>query len=105
MGNVREFVFPEGVFRYVIHAATEASAATDFSVQRDVLSSAISGTERALLFATTHGTRKFLFASSGAVYGPPPEVTHLPETYTGGTNQLEIMSACAEGKRLARLHS
>jgi nucleoside-diphosphate-sugar epimerase len=102
MGKLQEFVFPEGVFRYVIHAATEASAISDFRVQRDVLNSAVLGTERALLFASTHGTRKFLFTSSGAVYGSQPsEIPHLPETYTGGPNQLEIMSAYAEGKRLA----
>jgi nucleoside-diphosphate-sugar epimerase len=104
LGNTRDFVFPEGFFRYVIHAATETSAVSSFSTQKDVLSSALLGTERALLFASTHGTRKFLFTSSGAVYGPqPPEVTHLPETHTGGPDLLEIMSAYAEGKRLAEL--
>lgn len=88
----------------MIHAATETSAISNFSVQCDVLSSAILGTERTLLFASTHGTREFLLTSSGAVYGPqPPDVTHLPETYTGGPDLLEIMSAYAEGKRLAEL--
>jgi len=103
-GNVQDFVFPEGVFRYVVHAAAETSATSNFTVQRSVLSSAILGTERTFLFATTHGTQKFLLTSSGAVYGPqPPEVTHLPETYLGGPDPLEILSAYAEGKRLAEL--
>jgi len=104
LGNVRDFDFPEGDFRYVVHAATETSAISNVTVQGDVLSSAILGTERTLLFASTHGARKFLLTSSGAVYGPqPPEVRHLPETYSGGPDTLEIMSAYAEGKRLAEL--
>lgn len=103
-GDVRNFAFPEGIFRYVVHAATESSGVSSAGVQREVLSSIIAGTERTLQFALAHGTRKFLLTSSGAVYGPQPSgITHLPETYLGAPDVLSIMSAYAEGKRLAEL--
>ena len=54
----------------------------------------VEGTRRALEFARQSGARKFLLASSGAVYGrQPPEMTHLPEDYSGGPDTGETGSA------------
>ena len=83
-GDVRSFEFPDGEFRFVIHAATEARARQAENAPLEMLSTIIAGTERVLQFAVTHGARKFLLTSSGAVYGKqPPELTHVPETFTG----------------------
>lgn len=103
-GDVRTFSFPEGEYKYVIHAATETNAkhAADAPVQ--MLSTIIAGTERVLEFAATHGTKKFLLTSSGAVYGKQPAaLTHVPETYAGAPDPLNTANTYAEGKRAAEL--
>jgi len=103
-GNVCDFAFPEGEFRYVIHAATEASAKLLAEKPLEMLETILSGTERTLEFAATHGTQKFLLTSSGAVYGEqPPSITHVAEDYPGAPNQLDPASVYSEGKRAAEL--
>lgn len=101
-GDVRNFEFPAGEFRYVIHAATEASARQAAEAPREMLTTIIDGTARTLEFAATHGTRAFLLTSSGAVYGKQPvHLTHVPETYAGAPDPLDAASVYAEGKRVA----
>ena len=101
-GDVRDFAFPEGDFRYVIHAATESFARQVPTSQRDLLTTITGGTERMLQFAATHGASNFLLTSSGAVYGKQPsDQTHIPESYLGAPDPLEVSSAYGEGKRLA----
>jgi dTDP-glucose 4,6-dehydratase len=101
-GDVRDFAYPAGEFKYVIHAATEASAKQEAENPTEMLSTILRGTERVLDFAASHGTQKFLLTSSGAVYGTqPPSVTHITEHYAGAPNQLERSSVYAEGKRAA----
>jgi nucleoside-diphosphate-sugar epimerase len=103
-GDVRSFSFPAGEFQYIIHAATETSAKQAPQQPLDMLTTIIDGTARVLEFANTHGTRKLLFTSSGAVYGKQPaELTHVPEDYLGGPNPLDPSSVYAEGKRISEL--
>src|SRR6201985_2016374 len=103
-GDVRSFQFAEGVFPFVIHAATEASARQAAEAPLEMLSTILAGTERTLKFATTHGATRFLLTSSGAVYGRQPStVTHLPESYDGAPDPLDPASVYAEGKRAAEL--
>lgn len=99
-GDVRSFIFPEGTFKYVLHAATEASAKQLAEEPVAMLSTILAGTERTLEFAATHGTKRFLLTSSGAVYGKQPSsITHLPESYAGAPNPSHAGSVYAEGKR------
>lgn len=103
-GDVRDFPFPVGEFRYVIHAATETTARHASEAPADQFSSILAGTERVLEFAASHGTSRFLLTSSGAIYGKQPNsITHLPETYTGALDPLLADSVYAEGKRAAEL--
>jgi nucleoside-diphosphate-sugar epimerase len=103
-GDVRSFVFPDGEYKYVIHAATEASAKQAREAPLEMLSTIIAGTERTLEFAVTHGAKKFLLTSSGAVYGKQPaDVTHIPETYAGAPDPLDPANVYAEGKRTSEL--
>jgi dTDP-glucose 4,6-dehydratase len=103
-GDVRNFAFPTGEFRFVIHAATEASAIQAAEEPLEMLSTILTGTERTLQFAAQCGAKKFLLTSSGAVYGPqPPELTHVPESYTGAPDPLSANSVYAEGKRASEL--
>jgi nucleoside-diphosphate-sugar epimerase len=103
-GDVRSFLFPEGEYTYVIHAATEASAKQAAEAPLEMLSTIIAGTERTLQFAIRHGAKKFLLTSSGAVYGEQPaDVTHIPESYTGAPDPVDPANVYAEGKRTAEL--
>jgi dTDP-glucose 4,6-dehydratase len=103
-GDVRDFEFPAGEFRYVIHAATEASLKQSQEQPLEMLSTILAGTERTLEFAAQCEARKFLLTSSGAVYGKQPaEMTHVPETYAGAPDPLDPASVYAEGKRASEL--
>ena len=100
-GDVRDFDFPRGSFTHVIHAGTTSSAPVPPS---EVLDTIICGTKRTLEFAVAAGAKRFLFVSSGAVYGKqPPEMTHIPETYLGSPDPMDPNSAYGEGKRVGEL--
>jgi nucleoside-diphosphate-sugar epimerase len=103
-GDVRTFTFPEGRFSHVIHAATEASAKLNAGNPLLMFDTIVEGTRRTLEFARQSGAQKFLLTSSGAVYGrQPPEMTHIPEEYTGAPDPTDPASAYGEGKRAAEL--
>jgi nucleoside-diphosphate-sugar epimerase len=103
-GDVRTFPFPEGEYSYIIHAATDASAKRALEDPVEMLSTIVAGTERVLQLAVRNGRTKFLFTSSGAVYGRQPSgLTHLSEDYLGGPDPVDPMSVYAEGKRTAEL--
>jgi nucleoside-diphosphate-sugar epimerase len=95
-GDVRDFPFPHGGFRYVVHAASEINSSLAAEDPQEAIQR---GAERMLQFAAARGTQKFLLTSSGAVYGPQPaSITHMPEEYVGAPE-----TAYGEGKRAAEL--
>lgn len=95
---------PRGKFSHVIHAATEASATLNREAPRKMFETIVDGARRTLDHASRSKTHKFLFVSSGAVYGTqPPEVTHISEDATRGPDPLDPTNAYAEGKRGAEL--
>ncbi len=101
-GDIRTFAFPPGLFPFVIHAATEASAKLNEESPAEMLDSVIGGTRRILDFAARAGTQKLLLTSSGAVYGAQPaDLTHIPETYNGAPDPLAASAAYGTGKRVA----
>ncbi len=101
-GDVRSFAYPAGSYRYVIHAATESSTTLNADDPLAMLDTISRGTERTLQFARRAGVEKFLFTSSGAVYGrQPPGLSHVPETFAGAPDLTDPGSAYGEGKRLA----
>lgn len=103
-GDVRTFDFPAGEFRYVIHAATEASAKQAAEEPLEMLTTMLHGTERMLQLAAKARTAKFLLTSSGAVYGrQPSSLTHVPESYQGAPDPVDAASVYAEGKRTSEL--
>lgn len=103
-GDVRAFEFPEGDFRFVVHAATEASAKLNQEDPLLMFDTIVEGTRRTLEFARTHGTLKFLLTSSGAVYGKQPsEMTNISEDYLGAPDPMDPSSAYGEGKRAAEM--
>jgi nucleoside-diphosphate-sugar epimerase len=99
-GDMQSFPFPQGEFAFVIHAAADVSAARGHGHASTLLALTFDGTRRTLDFAASHGTRRFLMVSSGAVYGSqPPSLSHIPETYTGAPDPCLPQSAYGEGKR------
>ena len=103
-GDIRDFVFPDGCFDYLIHAATEASANFNNEAPEVTLDAIVAGMRRILDFTTHAKVKKFLFTSSGAVYGrQPSSLTHVPEDYNGAPDCLDSGSAYGEGKRVAEL--
>jgi dTDP-glucose 4,6-dehydratase len=100
-GDVRDFTFPEGTFTHVIHAGTTSSAPVP---PAEMLDTIIQGTRHTLDFAVAAGAGRFLFVSSGAVYGKQPsDMTHIPETYAGAPDSMDPNSAYGEGKRAGEL--
>ncbi len=103
-GDVSSFTFPDGEFRYVIHAATDSGGRQVGHPPREVLATMVHGMQRVLTFADSHGTRRLLLTSSGAVYGiQPPSICHLPESYMGAPDTLQAASIYGEGKRVSEL--
>jgi len=106
-GDVRDFGFPQERFDFIIHAATDASAQLNAENPLLMVDTIVEGTRRTLEFARHCGTKRLLFTSSGAVYGKqPPEVSHVPEDYSGAPDTTQLVStysAYGEAKRLAEL--
>ncbi len=101
-GDVRTFDFPKESFSHIIHAATESSTKLNDENPLLMLDTIIEGTRHTLDFAKACGARKFLLTSSGAIYGKqPPELTHVPENYSGAPDPLDPKSAYGQGKRIA----
>lgn len=102
VGDIRDFRFPEGEFSHVIHAAIDSGSGPN--VNQVMFDSIVEGTRRCLDFAEHAGARKFLFTSSGAIYGKqPPDLTHVPEDFSGSPDPTDLKSTYGEGKRAAEL--
>ena len=103
-GDVRDFTFPEGEFKYVIAGATEASAKQLAEDPGEMFSTILKGMERTLEFAVSHSTKRLLQTSSGAVYGKQPsDVVTLAEDYVGAPDPMQWKSVYGEGKRVSEL--
>ncbi len=97
-GDMRTFEFPAGEFSHIVHAATQAPGPEPLA-QFDAN---VAGTRRALDFSLACGAARFLFTSSGAVYGrQPPEMTHIPEDYPSAPSTTDPASAYGQSKRVS----
>lgn len=91
-GDILSFPDPPGKFAFVIHAAHPAG----------MFDKAVEGTRRMLEFARRHQTERFLFTSSGAVYGKqPPEMERIPEDYPGAPATSDLTSSYGQAKRVS----
>jgi dTDP-glucose 4,6-dehydratase len=101
-GDVQSFAFPEGQFPFVIHAATERICTPDAQDPLGSFGRDVAGTQRVLEFARSHGVRRLLFTSSGAVYGrQPSSLTHIPEEYEGAPATLDTGTVYGQAKRVS----
>lgn len=96
-GDVRTFDFPSGEFSHFIHGASGPG-----KQPMEMYDTIVEGTRRTLQCAAQSGAKRFLFLSSGAVYGrQPTTMTHIPETYAGSPDPLLASSEYGEAKRAA----
>ena len=85
-------------FGFVIHAATASSGNVYLENPSLITDTIVEGTRSALEFAAETGAKRFLFTSSGAVYGrQPPGLTHIPESYLDSV-KVTARSAYGEAK-------
>jgi nucleoside-diphosphate-sugar epimerase len=109
-GDIKSFSFPDGSFKYVIHAAASTQVDRSPESQIQVYADNIQGMMRALEFASATSAQRFLFTSSGAVYGPQPvPLSGLHEQLaceidsSGGGSAYPLSKLVAE--QLSLLHS
>jgi len=107
-GDVRTFNYPDVPCDFIIHAAAPADRIIANSEPLQVVETIISGTQHVLELAARKEVKRFLFVSSGAVYGTqPPDCIRIPETYQGAPDLNVTASttsvAYGEAKRLAEI--
>jgi nucleoside-diphosphate-sugar epimerase len=101
-GSLADFEFPSGGFTHVVHAAIDASPQIASKTPLRMLDSIVDGTRRVLELASRSASPKFLFTSSGAVYGPQPaHLERIPDDYDGGPNSLHLGATYGLAKRMA----
>jgi dTDP-glucose 4,6-dehydratase len=99
--DLRSFEFPTEAHTHILHAATDSSVSADAPAY-ELPESILDGTRHVLQFARETGARRFLYFSSGAVYGRGiTDVARIPETYRGAPDPLELSSGYDEAKRMA----
>jgi dTDP-glucose 4,6-dehydratase len=87
-------------FDAVVHAAIYVDAATIAQNPMPTFDTAVGGTRRVLDLARASGARRFLFVSSGAVYGAqPPDLPEIPEDFRGAPDCASADAVYAQGKR------
>jgi dTDP-glucose 4,6-dehydratase len=99
-GDATSFAFPKASFPLMVHAATQPYFPPDAGHPASVFGCDVASTGRVLEFARRCGVRRFLFTSSGTVYGKQPAgMSHIPEDYSGAPLTTDINSAYAQAKR------
>jgi nucleoside-diphosphate-sugar epimerase len=68
-GHVADFSFPGERYDFVIHGATDTTAFATPAEEAEQVRAIVAGTRRMLDLARQSGARRFLYLSSGAVYG------------------------------------
>ena len=91
--------FPEPV-DFVIHAACDTQPTRILEHPVETMMSNIYGTENLLEVAHDSGAKRFMFISSGSIYGEPWQADDcVDEKYYGSLNCNTVCAAYAESKR------
>lgn len=95
--------WPEQV-DYVIHAASNADPANFANAPVDTLLANVIGTNHLLRHGIKRGMRRFLFISSGEMYGQPDaQQTDFTESYCGPVDHSVPRACYPAGKRAAEV--
>src|SRR6266702_1307226 len=99
-GDCEERDLPTGEFAYVIHAATETQRPLEHHQPATAFEKDLRVTKRILEFARSSGAKRFLFTSSGAVYGTQPnDLNAIPEDYLGAPSPMDGATSYGQAKR------
>ena len=91
--------FP-GTVDYIVHAASDADPASMAARPAEILMANVLGTRNLLDYGIAHGMERFLFVSSGEVYGQPDAaMSDFTEDYCGPLDLGASRSCYPEGKR------
>lgn len=91
--------FPE-VVDHIVHAASSADPVNMGERPAEILLANVVGTKTLLDYGLAHGMRRFLFVSSGEVYGQPDgAMSDFTEDYCGPLDLGSARSCYPEGKR------
>lgn len=97
-GDAASFSLPSGAFFAVIHAATEPQLPS--LSPSELFCRNVEATRRALALALAARASRFLFTSSGAVYGTqPPGLSHVAEDYLGAPDPTDPRTTYGQSKR------
>lgn len=100
-GSAHDFEYPRNHCRFVVHAVTDQILPTR-EEPSGTLDRELRATRGILEYVRERTPERFLFTSSGAVYGRQPSaLTHVPEDYPGAPPPLEMSSAYGEAKRVS----
>lgn len=98
--DARDPVDWTGRIDHIVHAASAASPRHYMAQAVETLQVNSVGLNHLLERARAQGCERFLFVSSGEIYGTPPETAvPTPETFAGSMDPLAPRSCYAEGKR------
>ena len=103
LGNILECeTLPKGeAFTYVLHAAADSTLESQL-VPLNRYDQIVNGTRNVLEFAIASGVERFLFISSGGVYGKQPiNFEGIPESYHGIPDLLHSSNGYSMAKRTA----
>ena len=97
-GDLERFPAVDGITD-VLHAAADTHGVTDKARWMDQI---YRGTRSTLEWSLEVGATRFLFVSSGAVYGTqPPHMARIEEEYPGAPSTTALSSVYGQAKRLA----
>ena len=100
-GDIRDVCFPSDPYTHVVHAATDSGGQQALRPAYDLAESILDGTRRTLQFGLASGARRYLYISTGAVYGRSSATeTHIAETSLTGPDPLLLQSSYDEAKRM-----
>lgn len=100
-GDIRDVRFPADPYTHIVHAATDSGSQQAHCPAYDLAESILDGTRRVLQFGLASGVRRFLYISTGAVYGRSSATeTHISETSQTGPDPLLLQSSYEEAKRM-----
>ena len=99
-GDVTTFAFPTEPHTHIVHAATDSGGQQSSQTPEQLAASILAGTQHVLDFAIQTGARRFLYTSTGAVYGRSTTLLHTPESYLE-THHPQLPEHSYEAAKLA----
>lgn len=89
---------------YIVHAASNADPVKMAQFPVDTLLSNVCGTDNLIRYGMTHGMKRFLYVSSGEMYGQPNEnYDDLVEDYCGPVDHSKPRACYPVGKRASEV--